>query len=270
MDTIDDRDLALVAHLNHVEFHRLLARLSGRRGALVETDGVLLCAAACDFPVLFNSATRLDPTLPATEVIAIADRHFGGLGRGYSVSVRDDLDADLRAHAEQAGLLTISAPPEMVVTAPVADVEVPAGVELRWVDDAAGLADFLVVSEAAYATLGMAAGVATEAITDVGSFVRPDIHTVVAHLDGEPVAAAQTMLSHGIAGVYWVGTRDAARGRGLGDLVTRAVTNRAFDLGARANTLQASHMGEPIYARMGYRVLYTTTTLSRLEAPRPS
>jgi hypothetical protein len=34
------------------------------------------------------------------------------------------------------------------------------------------------------------------------------------------------------------------------------VTNWAFDQGARAQSLQASTMGEPIYARMGYEELY--------------
>jgi predicted GNAT family acetyltransferase len=81
------------------------------------------------------------------------------------------------------------------------------------------------------------------------------------------VAAAQTLLSHGIAGVYWVGTVDDARGRGLGEAVTRAVTNAAFDLGARANTLQASIMGEPIYRRMGYETLYSYHSLVRMRAP---
>jgi len=44
--------------------------------------------------------------------------------------------------------------------------------------------------------------------------------------------------------------------RGLGEAVTRAVTNAGFDLGARINTLQASPMGAPIYLRMGYQTVF--------------
>ncbi len=62
-----------------------------------------------------------------------------------------------------------------------------------------------------------------------------------------------TILSHGIAGVYWVGTVEEARGYGLGDLCTRTVSNAAFDRGAKRVVLQASKQGEPIYLRMGYR-----------------
>jgi hypothetical protein len=69
------------------------------------------------------------------------------------------------------------------------------------------------------------------------------------------------LLSHGISGVYAVGTIARARGKGLGEAVTRAVTNRAFDQGARAATMQASPMGQPIYRRMGYMTLYEYTTL---------
>jgi hypothetical protein len=93
------------------------------------------------------------------------------------------------------------------------------------------------------------------------------VHTVVAYLDDAPVAAAQTVLSHGIAGVYWVGTVERARGSGLGEAVTRAVTNRAFDRGALVNTLQASPMGAPIYRRMGYETLYDYRGLVRFEPP---
>jgi len=95
----------------------------------------------------------------------------------------------------------------------------------------------------------------------------PNVYSVVAYLDGTPAAAAQTILSHGIAGVYWVGTIEEARGRGLGEAVTRAVTNEAFDRGATANSLQASVMGEPIYRRMGYEEIYRYTTYTRLTPP---
>ena len=135
----------------------------------------------------------------------------------------------------------------------------PTASTLRWVDDGAPVSDFVTVADAAYASLGMPIGVMRTSFTSVEAMSSPEVRTVIAYLDDEPVATAQTLLSHGIAGVYCVATLEAARGRGLGDLVTRAVTNRAFDEGARANTLQASSMGEPIYVRMGWRGAATAT-----------
>jgi predicted acetyltransferase len=61
------------------------------------------------------------------------------------------------------------------------------------------------------------------------------------------------MVTHGVAGVYWVGTTPEARGRGLAEIVTRTAGNAGFDMGATVTALQASVMGEPIYRRMGYR-----------------
>ena len=84
---------------------------------------------------------------------------------------------------------------------------------------------------------------------------------------GVPVAAAMTLLSHGIAGVYWVATLASVRGQGLADVVTRAVTNRGFERGALVNTLQASPMGESIYVRMGYEELYRTYGYARFDPP---
>ena len=100
-------------------------------------------------------------------------------------------------------------------------------------------------------------------------FLEPHIAAVVAYRGDEPVAAAMTLLSHGIAGVYWVATLAAARGQGLADVVTRAVTNRGFELGAAVNTLQASPMGESIYRRMGYEDAPPRLRLRPVRAARP-
>ena len=57
-----------------------------------------------------------------------------------------------------------------------------------------------------------------------------------------------------------------ARGRGFGEAVTAAATYSLFDDGAVAVVLQASVMGEPVYARMGFRT-FTTYTQWAIDAP---
>lgn len=253
---LDDATLARLGHANFAEFGRESTRWSAT-GRLVEQDGILLTATGSDFPVLCNGVLRLDEEVPAPAVLDAADRWFGDMGRGYTVMAREvKADRDLVVEAEGRGLLSVQRPPEMVCRARLDDAAAPPGCELRWVTDEAGVRDFMTVSARAYSSLGMPVEV-VDAMIDPGRMcVEPYVQTVVAYLDGAPVSAAQTLLSHGIAGVYWVGTVEAGRGRGLGEAVTRAVTNRAFDLGARASTLQASPMGEPIYRRMGYETLY--------------
>jgi hypothetical protein len=65
-----------------------------------------------------------------------------------------------------------------------------------------------------------------------------------------------TIVSHDVAGVYWVGSVEEVRGRGLGRAITATATNAGFDLGAEIASLQASRMGERIYAAMGYETIH--------------
>jgi hypothetical protein len=75
-------------------------------------------------------------------------------------------------------------------------------------------------------------------------------------MDDEPVAIAMTIVTDRVAGIYWVGSVERARGRGLGRALTAAATNAGFDLGADFASLQASVMGEPIYRAMGFEAIY--------------
>jgi hypothetical protein len=269
MAPVDDEALGRLGHLNYIEFSRAFTRASGPRGTIVEEGGVVLYAADTSFPVLFNGAWRTDSALAAHDVIARADAFFAAKERGYSITLRDEKaeDDDLRVAAEAAGLAALIHAPEMVRRTPVEQLPVTAGAELRWVEDQGSFDDFITVSDSAYSSLGMPVGTIASAVIDLPALTEPNIHSVVAYVDDAPVAAAQTILSHSIGGVYWVGTVESARGTGLGDGVTRAVTNRAFAEGAVAVSLQASPMGEPIYLKMGYETLYHYSTYVRFEPP---
>ena len=162
-------------------------------------------------------------------------------------------DADLRPVCESAGLPLTGESPGMVLEQRLPDATTPAGVTIRTVETDADAREFARVGDEAYRTLGMPEGGALAMLGRLAVLRAPHITSILASVDGTPAAAAMVILSHGVGGIYWVGTTPAARGRGLGELVTRIVGNVAFDLGARCVVLQASAMGEPIYRRMGYR-----------------
>jgi hypothetical protein len=261
--------LVRAADLNYLEFGREMARWGGRAGTVCEEGGVLLTAGGSPFPVSANGVVRLDPAVPAAEVLERANAFFAARQRGYSVSASSwqGVDDDLMALCRERGYLDVADSPEMVVRAPVQMPEPPPGVELRWIDDEAGVDRAAGVNVEAYGSLGLPKDVIPASFLDRAAMLAPHLHTVLALLDGEPVATAQTMLSHGVAGVYWVGTVERARGRGLAELVTAAVTNRGFELGSPINSLQASKMGEPVYRRMGYEELYRYRTLVHFGVP---
>ncbi|MDO5707589.1 MAG: GNAT family N-acetyltransferase [Andreesenia angusta] len=70
-----------------------------------------------------------------------------------------------------------------------------------------------------------------------------------------PVSAVQTYKAGGVAGIYWVATEEDMRGRGLGKFITSIGTNEALDLGVDTVVLQASRLGEPVYEKLGYKLI---------------
>jgi GNAT superfamily N-acetyltransferase len=78
-------------------------------------------------------------------------------------------------------------------------------------------------------------------------------HDYVAYVDGEPVAAVAILPVDADASVWDVATLPEARGRGLaGRLLHRALWD-ARERGCDMSSLQATKLGEPVYARLGYR-----------------
>jgi hypothetical protein len=76
------------------------------------------------------------------------------------------------------------------------------------------------------------------------------------------VTTATAFIDDVFVGLYAVATTRAARGHGYGEAITWAATMCRPDLPA---TLQASELGGPVYARMGYRTLadFTVWELDR-------
>ncbi|HEY3842458.1 MAG TPA: GNAT family N-acetyltransferase [Acidimicrobiales bacterium] len=266
-------DEAALAHRNLIAYSRVITRWSSK-GALGGDEGedgnVLLYAGGSWIPVIGNGAFRLRDDVASDDLIARADAFFADLGRGYSIKVRDNgADADLPSVCAERGLAAFGDPvPEMICRRRLDDPVPPAGVVLREVTDDRGVADFIAVNGDAYATYGMPPDVLVDLFDRPGPLLADeDTIVVVAYRDEQPVAAALTYLSDGVAGLQWVGTVAAVRQMGLGRTVTEWATNVAFDRGATCCTLQASPMGEPIYARLGYETLYHYREWVRWSAP---
>jgi GNAT superfamily N-acetyltransferase len=88
--------------------------------------------------------------------------------------------------------------------------------------------------------------------------------TVVARLDGEVVGTALVVIDGPIAGIYNVGVRESARGRGIGRAVTAEVARIARATGCGLAILEASAIGAPVYRRLGFREVGTVVVLGRL------
>ncbi len=245
------------AHLNLIDSFRRLFELDS--GAAIEvTDGWLFAAATPDHPAISNTAFRIDDDLDPDEFLARAKSFFGKRGRGFSVWARGEQpeDRDLIDAAESSGLMRIHELPEMVLrdrakTRPLAD-----GAELKQVTDSDQAEDYWRIAASAYADNGFPPEVFGFNDDHAGLWAD-DIAAFIAYLDGKPVSIAMTVVNHGVAGIYWVGSLGEARGKGLGTAVTAAATNAGFDRGAEVASLQASPKGKPIYEAMGYETIFS-------------
>lgn len=264
---LDRADELRLGHLNLITASMAMAGWSAQ-GASEEGDGVVMFASGSWIPVEFNEAYRTDDSVDADEVLRRAEVFFSARGRGFSVKVRDEgSDEDLRRACEQAGLATYSDPsPQMICRERPAEEAPPAGVRVRVAEDAAVVRDFVAVNADAYSTYGLPPEEMAAVFGQPERVLSDDVVVVVAYDGDEPLAAALTYLSHGIAGLYFVGTVERARQRGLGRCIATAATQAGFDRGGRVCILQASPMGEPIYLAMGYETLYRYATYAKWAA----
>jgi GNAT superfamily N-acetyltransferase len=243
-------------HLNLIESSRQLFELDPE--AEVEVDpGWVFAAGSASHPVISNAAFRADDAANAAELIASARGFFSLRDRGFSIWARHGVaaDDDLFSAAEASGLQAVYEMPEMVLRAPIEEPAPPPGAALRRLTDPRQATEYWRVAAASYASLGFPPEIFA-GYRDHSPLARENVAAFLAYLDDEPVAIAMTIVSGGVAGIYWVGTLEAARGKGLGRAVTAAATNAGFGLGAKLASLQASPMGRPIYEAMGYEPIF--------------
>lgn len=244
------------SHLNLIDSSRQFFELDP--GAAVEAEpGWLFGAGSSTHPVISNGAFRREDGVDAEEFITRAKEFFAARERGFSVWVRGSQteDRDLLAAAEAAGLQLVYEMPEMTLGARLQAPALPPGAELRRLTTAEQATDFWRVATASYSSIGFPPEIFA-GYTNHAGLLAENVVAFLALLEGEPVAIAMTMVSHGVAGIYWVGSLERARGKGLGGAVTVAATNAGFDLGADVASLQASPMGKSIYLALGYETAF--------------
>jgi len=123
-----------------------------------------------------------------------------------------------------------------------------ANLEIREVDDAAGLADF---QRLAFESFGFPVEIAPLALTEELAAL-PQVAMFVGRIDGVAACCSALIRTGDIAGVYWVGTLAAHRGLGLGAAITAHAVNTGLARGCARACLQASVMGAPVYRRIGF------------------
>ena len=253
---MDESEIVARADANYFESWRTLARANDgaeiREGAglLVINSGIPLAW----FNIAFITRPLVSPAAALRRGIEYYDAHR----MPFVVRVREGVDPEAERALESLGLTYGDAVPGMVLRAPAPPGDAP-GLEVRTVHDERGLAEHVEVIAAAFGMpLDMARTLLGPRVVGV-----PDFELYVGYADGAPVSTAALMLSHGVAGVYNVATLAAHRGHGYGEALTWHAVRRGMEQGAAFASLQASEMGAPIYARMGFETVAPYRTFAR-------
>jgi ribosomal protein S18 acetylase RimI-like enzyme len=251
-------DPARASALNEQELWREMVRWSG--GRIVEERGVLLLSGPSSY---LRVAIRMDPGVDGALVVALAREFFGAERAGFIVQVRRPDDDDIERAAVAEGFRAGWSEQPMALTAAPSAGDVPNDAEVRAVLDERGVVDYGRVVELANDDPGERAR--APLLFHDETILAPHIAAFVAYTGAEPVACAMTLVSHRVAGVFYVATVEHARRRGLGDALTRTAARAGFEMGADAAWLGASEMGASLYQRIGFEEL--GSTLVELESP---
>jgi ribosomal protein S18 acetylase RimI-like enzyme len=251
-------DPARGSALNEQELWREMVRWSG--GRIVEDRGILLVSGPSAY---LRVAIRLDPRVDADVVVTAAVEFFGAEPTGFIVLVRRPQDEDIERAALAAGFRAGWTERPMAIGNPPSPSRTPDEVEVRAVEDASAVVDYGRVVALANDDPGERER--APLLFHDETVIAPHIAAFVAYMEAEPVASAMTLVSHRVAGVFYVATVEHARRRGLGEALTRMAARTGFEMGAEAAWLGASEMGAGLYRRIGFEEL--GSTLVELEAP---
>ena len=177
--------------------------------------------------------------------------------------VRRPDDEDIERAALAAGFRAGWTERSMAITSAPSPGGTPDEVEVRVVEDASAVVDYGRVVALANDDPGERER--APLLFHDETIIAPHIAAFVAYLDAEPIACAMTLVSHRVAGVFYVATVEHARRRGLGDALTRMAARTGFEMGADAAWLGASEMGAGLYRRIGFEDLGSTVV--ELESP---
>ncbi|MGW7369937.1 GNAT family N-acetyltransferase [Streptomyces sp. NPDC054841] len=206
----------------------------------------------------------------ADEAIADQIRHFTSLGREFEWKLyAHDGPADLAQRLLAAGFEP--EPEETLLVAALDDlpmaVELPEGVELRQVTDAAGVDLVARVHEQAFGT--DSSRLRAQLLTQLSA--RPATVVAVVAMAGDvPVSSSRLELSPGrdFAGLWGGGTVPGWRGRGIYRASVAFRSGIAAARGYRYLQVDAMPTSRPILRRLGFTALSTTTPY--VYRPEPS
>ena len=179
-------------------------------------------------------------------------RYFDDRRMPYGILMLAGLDPDAERTCAEFGLVHVHTLPGMALGPLPSEVPPPpAELEIRSVSDAAEHDQHVQTDAAGFeGPLAYARKMFPPSL-----ITRPYAVEFLGLVDGVPVATSVLVATGRTAGIYGVSTIPAYRRRGFGEAMTWQAVREGIARGCEMANLQASDMGLPLYARMGFRLV---------------
>ncbi|MEO8457074.1 MAG: GNAT family N-acetyltransferase [Chloroflexota bacterium] len=216
------------------------------RGGSVYEESGLVAVITGQIP-WFNVAVVSEKLADSKASLNRAIDFYRNAGAPFVMRIRVGFEMETQRLMQELGLEQAERLPGMILN-PVGDVpKIPEALTITgW--DADSLPDY---NEILAASFGLPLQV-------MSNLMRPQllnslVRGYLGYVDGRPVATSALVASEGVAGVYNVATLPDYRSRGLGEAMTWHAIREGLASGCVIGSLQASAMGQSVYARMGFR-----------------
>jgi len=217
-------------------------------GEYLERAGLAL--VSCGLPVAeMNWGFLKPPYRDVPAAAAFAREYFDGRRFPFAVTF-PQADAELCA-SQLAGAgwrtardpspgMTLPISPGLAIPACTLDVR-----EVRTPDE------LLAYREAAFRGFGLPMAGAPIFLNE-RVLALPQVRMYAGWIGDTVVSTSMLAVTDSVAGIYWVSTLESHRGKGYGESLTWACVAAGRDRGCSVASLQASKLGRPVYARMGF------------------
>lgn len=231
---------------NYLDANRIFASFSDT-GEYLERGDVAI--VSCGLPVEQLNWGFLKPPYDGLSATAAAVRsYFADRKLPFRLAFRGDHRQSVQ-RLESSGWCRRNDPtPGMTFAMPVSLKTPPTHLAIQAVRTPRELVAF---REAAFKGFGYPVAAAHIFLND--RFLGlPQVRLYAGLVEGVVVATSMLVATGAVAGIYWVATIEEQRGRGYGEALTWAAAAGGRELGCGIASLQASKLGRPVYARMGF------------------
>lgn len=258
MQASDDLD---AVDANYLEASRIFVSSAGSGEYRESKDAVIV---SCGLPIeQLNFGFLRQPYGDLARAAADVKAYFEGRKLRFQLMFREDAPSEAIGKLEAEGWRRKPDPtPGMTLALPPPPRPASPGLEIQPVRTREQV---LAFRQAAFRGFGYPVAAAHLFLSERVLELR-QVRLFSGLVNGAVVATSMLIATGNVAGIYWVATLEEHRGLGFGEALTWAAVRGSGEFGCEIASLQASKLGRPVYARMGFAHRYDHASLLPPEA----